>query len=167
MNEIIFKILVMVLAMLLPASLFAQQMDHSTMSHENGQHMTSDPAPPEAMDSGQQHMTQPDQHDMSIMNHGNQHSVAIPEGPSTLGRLQRLDALPPSGKSREADYDGSYFMQSTALNQPLEVKCALGSRGLIMLDNETWIKCGGKPNGWSKGVHTAQPGMDHSKHMSH
>ena len=104
---------------------------------------------------------------MSTMSHGNQHPSGMHTEAAANITLQRLDKLPPSGKSREADYDGSYFMPSTALNQPLEVKCALGSRGLVMLDNETWTKCGGKPDGWSKGVHTVQPGMDHSEHMSH
>jgi len=30
--------------------------------------------------------------------------------------------------------------------------CAQGSRGLIMLDNETWEKCGGKPDGAAQGA---------------
>ena len=81
--------------------------------------------------------------------------------------LKKLNKLPPSGKSREANFDGTYYMHSTSHNQTLEIRCALASRGLVMLDNKSWAKCGGKPVGWSAGIAPEQQGEDHSQHMDH
>jgi hypothetical protein len=143
-------------------------MDHSTMSHGNGQHMTHEPSmPTQEMQSGHHNKTQSGKPEMDAMHHGDQHTSSMHDHSTAKTALQRLDALPPSGKSREAGYDGSYFMRSTALNQPLEVKCALGSRGLIMLDNDTWTKCGGKPAGWPQSSRAAHRETDHGEHMNH
>ena len=84
--------------------------------------------------------------------------------------LPRLQAMPSSGKSREAGYDNRYVMESTTAQASIATRCAQASRGLVMVDNATWDKCGGKPGGWSKGVGDragARPAMDHSEHMGH
>lgn len=80
--------------------------------------------------------------------------------------LQKLKQMPVSGKSREAGFDGRYVMESTSADAALATRCAQASRGLIMVDNATWAKCGGKPEGWSMGIGNNQP-MDHSGHMGH
>ncbi|MGD8567582.1 MAG: hypothetical protein PVJ39_05820 [Gammaproteobacteria bacterium] len=163
-----YSALLVVLATLLPATAFVQEMDHSTMSHDNAQHMTHEPSMSEhQLQSGHHNKTKPEQREMDTMHHSDQRTSSMHDHSTASTPLQRLDALPPSGKSREAGFDGSYFMQNTALNQPLEVKCALGSRGLIMLDNDTWTKCGGKPAGWSQGIRAEDPEMDHGQHMNH
>lgn len=93
------------------------------------------------------------------------------------GGLQKLDKLPASGKSREAGFDENYAMESTTVENDLATRCAQASRGLVMLDNATWQKCGGKPAGAAKGAgyYPAMPPwnkegtgkaapMDHSRH---
>ncbi len=94
--------------------------------------------------------------------------------------LPRLDAIPPSGKAREGGFDGRYGMEPTTAEAELDTLCAQGSRGLIMVSNATWRKCGGKPKGasmgpeyypamppWNKaGTGAAAQIMDHSK-MKH
>ncbi len=105
------------------------------------------------------------QHDVSEhLHHG---SMAAKSTVLTPGNLERLKQLPASGKSREANYDGTYYMHNTAYDQALAVRCALASRGLIMLDNESWNKCGGKPVGWSREITTSHSESDHSQHMNH
>lgn len=81
-------------------------------------------------------------------------------------QLEKLGRLPDSGKAREAGFDGRYAMEPTTSEEDLQTRCAKASRGLIMLDNAAWARCGGKPEGWSKGPGNAAP-MDHSQHMQH
>jgi hypothetical protein len=42
-------------------------------------------------------------------------------------------------------------MEPTSARYDIATQCAQGARGLIMLDNATWERCGGKPKGASKG----------------
>ena len=105
------------------------------------------------------------EHDMS--EHAHHDMPMTKTSPSSSMSLERLQQLPASGKSREANYDGTSFMHTTSPEQSLEVRCALATRGLMMLDNESWKKCGGKPIGWSKGITSAQTDSDHSHHMNH
>ncbi|MGD8559144.1 MAG: hypothetical protein PVG89_08810 [Gammaproteobacteria bacterium] len=145
----------LILATLLPVSVLGQEMDHSMMSHDNPQE--------------QQGMNHDEPHDNMSQEHmsmDGDHKEHRGDSPSTM--LQRLSALPPSGKSREANYDGNYMMQSTAIDQSLETRCALASRGLMMLDNDAWAKCGGKPKGWSKGIgNNSRSNMEHGNHKNH
>lgn len=67
-------------------------------------------------------------------------------------QLQKLESMQPSGRSREATSDGRYNMEPTTVENDLATQCALGSRGIVMLDNATWKKCGGKPKGAAKGA---------------
>ena len=87
------------------------------------------------------------------------------------GTLKKLDAVPTSGKAREAGFDDKYPMETTSAKDSLAEKCAKGSRGLIMLDNKTWEKCGGKPQGIpSDSAATNMPANqsgDHSGHTGH
>jgi len=87
-------------------------------------------------------------------NHGEHDGPYYGVTPATESdnRLQILDSIPPSGRAREATSDGRYNMESTSVNNDLLTRCAQGSRGLVMLDNETWKKCGGKPEGAAKGA---------------
>ena len=121
-------------------------------------------APPGASDHHADHDMEKMQHDMA--DHA-QHGKPGTKTMASSESLKKLKQLPPSGKSREANYDGSYYMHNTSLEQTLEARCALASRGLMMLDNESWKKCGGKPTGWSKGITSAQSDDEHSQHMKH
>ena len=80
-------------------------------------------------------------------------------------RLQKLSTMPPSGQAREAGSDGRYVMESTSVEHSLSTKCAQASRGIVMLDNATWRKCGGKPVGASMGS-DKDVGQQH-QHMHH
>ena len=61
--------------------------------------------------------------------------------------LQKLSNMPASGKVREGGYDGRYLMESTDVANALQTRCAQASRGLVMMDNAEWARCGGKPDG--------------------
>lgn len=60
---------------------------------------------------------------------------------------QKLEAMPASGKAREAGYDGRYIMDATGATDDMPGRCAQASRGLVMLDNAGWQRCGGKSEG--------------------
>ena len=79
-------------------------------------------------------------------------------------RLQQMDEMPVSGKSREAGFDKKYTMESTINKNNLSERCAQASRGLVMLDNKEWEKCGGKVKGTAMGMmdHGQGEQMDHS-----
>ncbi len=78
-------------------------------------------------------------------------------------KLKKKAALPASGKSREAGSDGKYNMEATSSKDSVATQCAKASRGIVMVDNATWARCGGKPKGWAAGPGNAKK-MDHSKH---
>ena len=123
--------------LLLPVSVsYAEEMDHS--QHMNMDHSSMQHAP----------------------------SKSMSKAPVKKGQLQQLKELPASGKAREAGSDGRYAMESTSAGNDIQTQCAQASRGLVMVDNKTWEKCGGKPKGWSEGPGDAKP-MDHSQHMMH
>ena len=95
------------------------------------------------------------------------------------GKLKILKKMPESGKVREGGYDSSNAMEPTSVRDTLARRCALASRGIIMLDNATWKRCGGKPKGaargagyypamppWNKAGKGKTKAMDHSK-MGH
>jgi len=78
-------------------------------------------------------------------------------------KLQKRTALPESGQAREGGSDGKYNMEPTSSKDSIATQCAKASRGLVMVDNETWARCGGKPEGWSSGPGQAKK-VDHSQH---
>lgn len=84
--------------------------------------------------------------------------------PVTKGDLKVLSKVPASGKAREAGFDGRYHMEPTTLPANMKNRCALGSRGIIMLDNETWKRCGGKPRGGSMGPKKSKKATHHHHH---
>lgn len=102
--------------------------------------------------------------DHSKMDHSAMgHDMAAMKSASKKGNLSTLREIPPSGRAREAGSDGRYAMEPTAAVNSLATQCAQASRGLIMLDNATWKRCGGKPRGASMGVEKKTDGnMDHS-----
>jgi hypothetical protein len=101
-------------------------------------------------------------HQQAMSVHGNMHGDAM-----EVHMLTRLDVLPASGKSREAGFDERYVMESIQHTDQPQSHCAKASRGLMMLDNEAWLKCGGKPAGLPKGVQANVKPVDHSRHMQH
>lgn len=106
--------------------------------------------------------------DHSTMDHSghSMHGPAVGQGKSSnTGQLKTLSAMPPSGQSREAGSDGRYVMESTSANTSLSTRCAQATRGIIMLDNNTWKACGGKPKGASMGA-ASDSGQQH-QHMNH
>ena len=82
--------------------------------------------------------------------------------------LQKLSTMPASGKAREGGYDGRYVMESTDVANPLQRRCAQASRGLVMMSNAEWSRCGGKPDGAAQASQSAagkaRTANDHSGH---
>lgn len=95
----------------------AEEMDHSKMNHDQMDHSKMEQA-----------------HDM----HDKQ---------SVPSALTKLEIMPASGNAREGGSDGRYVMEFTSVFDTLEAQCAKASRALIMLDNASWARCGGKPQG--------------------
>ena len=62
-------------------------------------------------------------------------------------KLTVLDNIPSSGKVREGGYDGRYIMETTSAYDSLADQCAKASRGLVIIDRETWKKCATKTRG--------------------
>jgi hypothetical protein len=83
---------------------------------------------------------------------------------SQVNALQKLESLPASGEAREGGYDNSYLMESTDAADSLHVRCAQASRGLVMVDNAEWSRCGGKPTGAAEGVLPVKGG-EHAGHQ--
>ena len=137
--------LVFIIAM--PVITIAAEMDHSGMDHSRMDHSK-----------------------MGKMGHGmNGPKVAQPKAVKKV-KLNRLPAMPASGRSREAGYDGRYAMEPTSIRTRLSEQCAQASRGIVMLDNATWKRCGGKPKGAAMGPERKGSGgkmahstMDHSR----
>jgi hypothetical protein len=71
--------------------------------------------------------------------------------------------MPASGKAREAGFNDCYVMEPTSSRDEIATQCAQGTRGLIMLDNATWERCGGKAKGASKGPSYYRPVFPWSK----
>ena len=121
MRSITITVNVCLMMVLLTAgtSVLATEMDHSAMDHSkmNRSNMIDD---------------------TSLA------STAEVQGKATL---QKLAVMPASGKVREGGYDSRYAMESTDASNALAVQCAQASRGLVMMDNAKWSRCGGKPDG--------------------
>ena len=138
-----FKVTLLFMAWL-PVVAFAAEMDHSKMDHSQMEH--------------------------SGMDHSSMNQYSDKPQPAMKGELPILRSMPASGSAREAGYDGRYGMESTTTRNKLATQCAQASRGLIMMDNATWKKCGGKPQGAAKGPSAKSEqgaAMDHSQHMQH
>ena len=140
-----------------PASIMQgqQQGGHHAMPHQDDKPMPANHAPAlPAMGHEGMH------HDMQHM----QTQTMMPLSNIKKQALSRLDALPPSGTSREAGYDQRYVMEANSVDDDPASQCAKASRGLIMLDNKAWHHCGGKPAGWASGPAAGAAVMDHSQH---
>ena len=87
--------------------------------------------------------------DHSKMDHGamSQASMAQYVSPPVTTALEKLSVMPASGKAREGGADGRYVMESTSVFDSMAEQCAKASRGLVMLDNASWLQCGGKQQG--------------------
>jgi hypothetical protein len=87
-----------------------------------------------------------DMMDHSKMDHQSMGNKAPADNPDAAG-LQSLPTMPASGKAREGGYDDRYVMESTDVANALPTRCAQASRGLVMMNNAEWSRCGGKPDG--------------------
>jgi hypothetical protein len=90
--------------------------------------------------------------------------------PQTTSSLLKLQMVPLSGKAREGGFDGRYVMESIDTADVLQVRCAKASRGLMMLDNTEWVRCGGKTVGVPEtvdSVKTSRPADEMKGHAGH
>ncbi len=105
--------------------------------------------------------------DHSKMGHGMNGPKVAMQKAVKKGQLSRLPVMPASGRAREAGSDGRYAMEPTSIRTRWSEKCAQATRGLVMLDNAAWKRCGGKPKGAAMGIkNQSEAKMDHSK-MKH
>ena len=138
MNKIKRTFLTGAISLLVLSPMSAEEMDHS--KHKG-------------MDHGQHNMTG---------------KKSYKQKKTAARKLEKLDIMTKSGIAREAGFDGKYAMETTTARDSLKMRCAKASRGLIMLDNKSWKKCGGKPKGWAKGPGKQKTqSMDHSQHSNH
>ena len=87
-----------------------------------------------------------DMMDHSKMDHQSMDNKVPADNPEAA-ELQLLSTMPASGKAREGGYDDQYVMESTDIANALPTQCAQASRGLVMMNNDEWSRCGGKPDG--------------------
>ena len=172
---------ILVISLLVATHANAAEMDHSQM-HDDQQHqpmMSSDESASDDKHHGMDHdMTQSMDHkgmdhnmspsmDHQGMNHkdsGQQtgHSMSSKATTTTSSvSLKPLTKVPPSGKAREAGFDGTYTMEDTSVDHSLARRCALASRGLVMLDNAGWKQCSNIPEGLPKTVSNTPADNDH------
>lgn len=79
--------------------------------------------------------------------------------------LSTLATVPSSGKSREPGFDDRYAMEPTSVQAGFDEKCALASRGIIILDRASMKKCGIQSGSVSKKTdHPRRKKTDHSLH---
>lgn len=100
------------------------------------------------------------------MDHSQHQTKPTYSAPAPKGELSVLPKMPASGEARETGSDGRNLMEPTSASDNLAQQCAKGSRALVMLDNRTWAKCGGKPEGAAQGPEDKQA-VDHSQHQMH
>ena len=110
------------------------------------------------------------QHDHGAMGQpasGTDHGSSYRDTSTPTGqKLKMLKHQPASGAAREAGSDGRYVMESTGMDADLQQRCAQASRGMVMLDNAAWQRCGGKTPGVADGpgANAAVPPQDHQRH---
>ena len=107
----------------------------------------------------------------SKMNHSNMihnTSLASTAKAQEEAALQKLAVMPTSGKAREGGYDGRYVMESTDVSTALSTRCAQASRGLVMMNNAEWLRCGGRPDGAAQAslsvTDKTKPANEHAGH---
>jgi hypothetical protein len=106
--------------------------------------------------------------------HGDKHSPLTGRTNHPNAEKQKLlflAAIPASGKSREAGFDGRYVMEALTDNDYPDTRCHQASRGLIMLDRAAWTNCGTRPAGLpvAKTTLSSSGGDPHHSngHMNH
>ena len=111
----------------------------------------------------------------SGMNHSEMNSSTMQHDMSTVASekiqgkavLQKLATMPVSGQAREGGYDDRYVMESTDVADVLQMRCAQASRGLVMIDNVEWSRCGGKSDGAAADISAAKISQSASKMNEH
>ena len=79
--------------------------------------------------------------------------------------LSTLATVPSSGKSREPGFDDRYAMEPTSVQAGFDEKCALASRGIIILDRANMKKCGIQSGSVTKKIdHPRRKKTDRSQH---
>lgn len=110
----------------------------------------------------------PNKMDHAQMNHGEmKHDDMMLNKKPDSRELAKLSKIPASGKAREGGADGRYVMESISVSDSLASQCAKASRGLMMLDNASWEKCGGKPEGAAVTPASMVGQKDASEHAGH
>ncbi len=128
------KVCLMMVLLAAGASVLATEMDHSAMDHSK-------------------------MNRSSMIDGASLANTAEVQGKATL---QKLAVMPASGKAREGGYDSRYAMESTDVSNALVAQCAQASRGLVMMNNAEWSRCGGKPDG---AVQASRSTTDEAKTM--
>ena len=135
------RTLLITAALITGAPALAAEMDHS-------QHMNMGKAMDKGMNSNM------DQN----MNHSAMQEKMQKSAPKSPAGLQKLAQMPASGRAREGGSDGRSVMESIDVTNGQASRCAQASRGLRMLDNAEWSRCGGKPEGAAQGPQSASAG---------
>jgi len=107
------------------------------------------------------------EHDMTTNQeqHTGHNMATNPEAIGSPILLQPLTQSPPSGKAREAGYDGRYAMENTSIDLPILAQCALASRGLVMLDKVSRNMCAGKSSDTAREMPEPTPSGMHDHHQ--
>lgn len=123
------------------SSMDHSEMDQSVMDHSNMDHstMSSTGMKQDTMQPGMKgHEGMSSSMNMPADNAGIASSTPV------------MKMFPASGKVREAGFEGNYLMKQTTVESNIETKCALASRGIVMLDREGWKKCTVQSGGLKK-----------------
>lgn len=135
----------------------ATEHDHDNMQHSGAQSAASQ------MSTNSRHDESEDgHHESSHSMSAHDHGYSGPGGKT--GELKPLSRMPESGKGREAGFDNRTLMESTTISNSQVTQCAQGSRGLVMVDNATWSKCGGKPKGWAESGNKRHSANENRQH---
>ncbi len=78
----------------------------------------------------------------SMQDHSQMGHESMGHSSKSTPDMSILKTVPASGKAREAGFDNSYIMKQMTNGASIKTQCALASRGIIMLDRESWKKCG-------------------------
>ena len=119
-----------------------------------------------AVDHSAMHHADDHQHDMAATKTNVETDTATVSNAHS-NAIAKLKQIPDSGKSREAGFDGRYLMEAMSHTESIKQACALASRGLMMLDNDSWKQCGGKPEGLPKSKDDAVKQTTDHQHMHH
>lgn len=171
---------ILVISLLAATYVNAAEMDHG-QKHGEQHHPSMTPDKPAMgnkhhdmehdMSQSMEHQGMRDKDSGHSVIHGEaeQHSGHSMESYKTPAQsssaLKPLTKVPPSGKAREAGFDGTYTMEDTSVDHSLARRCALASRGLVMLDKASWSQCGNKSKETPDKMPASTPSGMHDQHL--